>query len=356
MVRKNKVDGLQFTVYSCLRQLTVNRKPVIMNKDYYHILEVDKNATADEIKKSFHRLAFLHHPDRNGNAISEDQFKEINEAYQCLSDSMKRENYDTGKAWFQFYTVMPEPYLHAEISDQIIKLNEEFEITYRYIGEGRFFRKPQSKDFVFTSGPVVDHRNFLVDNNPVRETILTYTVSAMSTGTICFEPATIEVRHQHISSEKLSIEVKTNECYFKQGMMAGSEPLKLQLHKEQFSSTSIYRKKYTYRHVLFIPRSEYAAYYHRIGSIMKGVFAACGMLLFMLNRQHALIGFVCGSLIGGALCQLMYRMSGVRSKYFYAYKHPDVNAYLEKGYEIGNDPINIFVSDNVIQRLVMLFK
>ena len=228
-----------------------------IEKDYYRILEVTKEASPDEIKKAFHRLALLHHPDRNGNAVTADQFKEINEAYQCLSNSRKRENYDAGNAWLQFYTVLPEPYLYAEVSVNSVKLNEEFEITYRYIGEGRFFRKPQSKDYVFSSGPVVDHRNFLIDDSPVRETSLTYTVSAMLTGSICLAPATIEVRHKHISSEKINMEVLPNECYFKKDMIAGDLPLVVRLHKEQFSSSSIYRKKYTYRHLLFIPSSLY---------------------------------------------------------------------------------------------------
>lgn len=62
-------------------------------KDYYAILEVGKNATAREIKKSYRRLAALHHPDKNGNAKT-DLFHEINEAYQVLGDAAKRDAYD----------------------------------------------------------------------------------------------------------------------------------------------------------------------------------------------------------------------------------------------------------------------
>jgi molecular chaperone DnaJ len=64
-------------------------------KDYYQILGVDRNASDTEIKKAFRQLALKYHPDRNpGNKESEDKFKEINEAYSCLSDSEKRANYD----------------------------------------------------------------------------------------------------------------------------------------------------------------------------------------------------------------------------------------------------------------------
>jgi molecular chaperone DnaJ len=60
-------------------------------KDYYKILGVDKNASEEEIKKAFRRLAHQHHPDRGGD---EKKFKEINEAYQVLSNKERREQYD----------------------------------------------------------------------------------------------------------------------------------------------------------------------------------------------------------------------------------------------------------------------
>src|SRR3989344_1595933 len=59
--------------------------------DYYQVLGVEKNATQEEIKKAFHKLAHKHHPDKGGD---EKKFKEINEAYQVLSDQQKRSQYD----------------------------------------------------------------------------------------------------------------------------------------------------------------------------------------------------------------------------------------------------------------------
>ena len=63
-------------------------------KDYYKILGVEKNATKDEIKKAYRKLARLYHPDRNPDPEAEEKFKEINEAYHVLSDDEKREEYD----------------------------------------------------------------------------------------------------------------------------------------------------------------------------------------------------------------------------------------------------------------------
>lgn len=64
-------------------------------KDYYDILGVSRDATADDLKRAFRQLAMKYHPDRNpDNKASEEKFKEINEAYSCLSDPQKRAHYD----------------------------------------------------------------------------------------------------------------------------------------------------------------------------------------------------------------------------------------------------------------------
>ena len=71
------------------------------SKDYYHILGVNRNASEKEIKQAYRRLARRHHPDVNaGNKTAEAKFKEINQAYEVLSDKEKRQKYDRfGDQW-----------------------------------------------------------------------------------------------------------------------------------------------------------------------------------------------------------------------------------------------------------------
>ena len=63
-------------------------------RDYYEVLGVPRDAAGEEVKKAFRKLALEYHPDRNKNAGAEEKFKEVNEAYQVISDPKKRADYD----------------------------------------------------------------------------------------------------------------------------------------------------------------------------------------------------------------------------------------------------------------------
>ncbi len=67
---------------------------MVVKRDYYEVLGLPRDASNEDIKKAFRKLAFEYHPDRNHDAGASDKFKEINEAYEVLSDADKRAAYD----------------------------------------------------------------------------------------------------------------------------------------------------------------------------------------------------------------------------------------------------------------------
>src|SRR6202142_3023836 len=77
--------------------------PSDKKRDYYEVLGVERGAGEEDLKKAYRRLAIQFHPDRNpGDKQAEEKFKELNEAYQVLSDPEKRAQYDRfGHAAFQ---------------------------------------------------------------------------------------------------------------------------------------------------------------------------------------------------------------------------------------------------------------
>ncbi len=98
-----------------------------MAKDYYKILGVSRNASQEEIKKAYRRLALKYHPDRNkGNKEAEEKFKEINEAYAVLSDPEKRRQYD------QFGSTE----FHRRFSQEDIFRDFDFESIFKDLGIG----------------------------------------------------------------------------------------------------------------------------------------------------------------------------------------------------------------------------
>ena len=121
-----------------------------MNKkqtDYYEALGLSQEASAEDIKKAYRKLALKYHPDKNpGNKVSEEKFKEISEAYAVLSDPEKRRQYDTfGSAGF-----------HQRFSQEDIFRNFDLDSILRQFGFGSGFRTGASA-FRSSAGSPFEH-------------------------------------------------------------------------------------------------------------------------------------------------------------------------------------------------------
>lgn len=122
------------------------------NKNYYQILGVRKDASPEEIKKAYRKLALKYHPDRTkGDKAAEEKFKEINETYAVLSNPEKRKQYDTfGSTEF-----------HRRFTQDDIFRDFDFGSIFREFGLGddifgRMFGGPRTKRGYRTYGPQFD--------------------------------------------------------------------------------------------------------------------------------------------------------------------------------------------------------
>jgi curved DNA-binding protein len=136
-----------------------------MAEDYYKILGIDKNASVEDIKKAYRKLALKYHPDRNpaDKKKSEEQFKKISEAYAVLSDSEKRNQYDQfGSEQFNQRFTREDIFRGVDISDILKDLGfggqrGDFSRIFDFGGGGRRSRTQRVnpfEDYYSTEQPI----------------------------------------------------------------------------------------------------------------------------------------------------------------------------------------------------------
>ena len=124
---------------------------MVSKRDYYEILGVARDASVDDIKKTYRKLALQYHPDRNKEPGAEDKFKELSEAYAVLSDPQKRQTYDQyGHAGFDQQYTEEDIFRGADFGEFGFDLGGIFRTIFGGGGAGGFGGGPQQGRHVQT--------------------------------------------------------------------------------------------------------------------------------------------------------------------------------------------------------------
>lgn len=303
--------------------------------DHYKTLGLRPGASGDQVRKAFRRLALIHHPDKNpGDTQAAARFRRIVEAYRMLADSKTRGAYERAFAGREDSESHPEPFLRVELDGIVIRLNSELGMTVFFPSDGRAFRKPELDGWEIVAGPSVSHRM----QNGYRETVLHYTLCPTRTGRLSIPPARIQFHGKVAWSEAKEVDVLPNTCWFTDGEPAGQQPYRLRLYKLHEIRSARLIKTVVVPLTVLIPRSDLAAYYHRVGRTLKIAIPLLSVPLAFMQGFPLILGFLAGSLFAGMNVRIMYWLMGVKPVAYRAHRFPVVKSRMEEGYFFGNSP------------------
>lgn len=180
--------------------------------DYYKMLGVTKNASHEEIKKSYRKLAMKYHPDRTkGDKAAEEKFKQISEAYAVLSDKEKRKQYDEfGSAGF-----------HQRYSQEDIFGNFDFSNVFKEFGfGGGSFGKGSGVKFSFGGGSPFGSCSKRQQQTRIKGNDLVYELSLTLNEVVNGTKKTINIQHGK-RSEKITVKIPKGMVTGKKLRLAG---------------------------------------------------------------------------------------------------------------------------------------
>lgn len=310
-----------------------------MATDYYRLLGLENNASPDAIKQAYRRLAQQYHPDKNpNNKTAEENFLLIQQAYETLSNAEKKRTYDlqSGAGFTIVATENLNHYFHVTCKTPSIKVNQEFDVTYSYTGEGRYYVRPLFDNFYVCGKPIVTSRFVSLEGVQVKETNLTYTLAPLYKGDFKISKAKIRLHQKLFETPELAIHVAENECFFLKDKIADGKPYVLQLNYEEVTTGQFFKTLRIQRHDVLIPRSKQAQWFHTMGSLVKYIFMVWIIMLSINAGYGFFIGLLGGLIIGSLNAQLFYWLIGVKSKLYFTTQHPAVQHYFEQGYYLKN--------------------
>ena len=307
-------------------------------KDFYSVLGVSSTASHAEIKSAYYRLAQKYHPDKNaGNEQFVDLFKEINEAYQLLSDPIKRKAYDLQNNTFraaQGDRKLPSLYyLRVKSDATFVKQFEEFKLSFSFPSEARFFKRNNLSNWYIVEGPMVSQHEIIVDGIQRKETTIQYVLAAINQGKFKIDETSVIINNKKIIGNPIFIQVGAQQCSVNASETAWGNPIVVEMAKMYEVRTQYHIKTKTKKRLVIIPIGPtYRRKIHRIERITLGIAIVLTLLTKIIGSSivYGLTFFIPSYLILRNVLRLYFKIS---SPIQIIAQHRAYQGYQQNGYQ-----------------------
>ena len=317
--------------------------------NYYLILEVGELASSKEIKAGYRKLAFIYHPDsNNGNEHFSEKFKEINEAYQVLSDPIKRKAYDlllNSSAHIPITEELPSVYyLKFKASKIFLKQFEEVVFEFIFPSEGRFFKRQQFNDWFIIAGPDILQSDMVINEIARKETRIKYVLAAVNTGNFLFEAPSVIINNKRVSAEPLYFTVTPQNCAVNKYELASGKPIIVALEKPEVIRTKHFIKTKINKRLVIIPIGKTfksALFKVKIFSMVATIIFALALMNYLNNKIYLLLA---GILFYGFIRMVIARMLNLTFAVELIKGNSDFQRLIKAGYKISLNDWPIYLA------------
>ncbi len=317
--------------------------------DYYAVLGVRKTDNQATIKAAYYRLAQQYHPDKNhGNAEYAERFKEINEAYQVLSDVQKRKEYDSmsyGRAGGRREDDLPFVYYLKFTADKtFIKQFEEVKLVFKFPSEARFFKRQKFDDWYIIEGPNVVHADVEIDGIKRKETQIHYILAPLNIGTLSLESPSVVINNKRVNANPLYFTVQKQQCYVNPLDHAEGTPLIVEMVKHETIKTKNFIKNIARKRLVLIPIGEkYQSQLNKARGIALVISLLSALVIFS-SMHTAVLSLLIAVVMYFVLLVLLEKFKKHNSIHKLINGHASYRYLKAGGFTISKRNLRLFIS------------